>query len=179
LATGTGNPLIHTPGHDAKHTAESVHPWQLGDSIRYHLKSTDEPQKGHDEEFEALSSERARRRQHSSASTIPTLPTVSSDSTSASIHSPTNQMNNATSSKHHRERNRIAARKCRQKAKQSISKLQQRERDLHEQNKVLLSYAASLREEILYLKNEILRHSNCNSSLIQEYIANAARRQMG
>ncbi|KAI1815331.1 hypothetical protein GGS20DRAFT_340052 [Poronia punctata] len=79
-------------------------------------------------------------------------------------------------SKDHRERNRIAARRCRQKAKQGISQLQQRESDLHEQNKALRCYAASLKEEVLRLKMEILRHSNCDSSMIQEYIANAARR---
>jgi len=180
LASGAGTPLIHAPGQDGKHTVDvnSVHPWQLGASIRYHLKSTDEPRKDDDEEFETASSELDRQRQDSSASTIPTLP-LSSDSTSTSLDSPADQTNNATSTKHHRERNRIAARKCRQKAKQSVSKLQQRERDLHERNKMLLNYAASLREEILYLKNEILRHSDCNSSLIQEYITNAARRQMG
>ncbi|KAI8635402.1 hypothetical protein F5Y19DRAFT_10576 [Xylariaceae sp. FL1651] len=81
--------------------------------------------------------------------------------------------------KQHRERNRIAAQKCRQKAKQNVSELQQRERELSQQNRLLLDYAGILREEILGLKNEILRHADCNSNVIQNYIANAARRQMG
>ncbi|KAI0447331.1 hypothetical protein F4803DRAFT_499184 [Xylaria telfairii] len=80
--------------------------------------------------------------------------------------------------KQHRERNRVAARKCRQKAKKNINGLQRRERELSQQNRMLLSYATSLREEILDLKTEILRHSDCNSNIIQSYIANAARRQM-
>ncbi|RYC55121.1 hypothetical protein CHU98_g11088 [Xylaria longipes] len=78
----------------------------------------------------------------------------------------------------HRERNRVAARKCRQKAKRSVAGLQQRERELSQQHRALNNYVSSLREEILDLKTEILRHSDCNSGIIQSYIVDAARRQM-
>ncbi|KAI0203949.1 hypothetical protein F4808DRAFT_393787 [Astrocystis sublimbata] len=78
----------------------------------------------------------------------------------------------------HRERNRVAARKCRQKAKSNIAGLQRRERGLSQQNKILLGCVNSLREEVLDLKTEILRHSDCKSGIIQNYIANAARLQM-
>ncbi|KAI0523789.1 hypothetical protein F5B22DRAFT_417363 [Xylaria bambusicola] len=81
--------------------------------------------------------------------------------------------------KEHRERNRVAARKCRQKAKQNFVGLQRREKELSQKNKALHSHVGCLRDEILDLKNEILRHSGCNSSVIQNYIANAARRQSG
>ncbi|KAK6954298.1 hypothetical protein Daesc_004265 [Daldinia eschscholtzii] len=74
-----------------------------------------------------------------------------------------------------RERNRVAAHKCRQKAKQSMSELQTRERELSQQNRALQEHAGSLRDEILDLKNEILRHSSCDSDIIQNYIARAAR----
>ncbi|KAI0889759.1 uncharacterized protein GGS22DRAFT_149091, partial [Annulohypoxylon maeteangense] len=74
-----------------------------------------------------------------------------------------------------RERNRVAAHKCRQKAKQSMTDLQARERELSQQNRLLQEHAGSLRDEILDLKNEILRHSECNSDIIQNYIARAAR----
>ncbi|KAI2781645.1 hypothetical protein F4815DRAFT_465192 [Daldinia loculata] len=74
-----------------------------------------------------------------------------------------------------RERNRVAAHKCRQKAKQSMSELQTRERELSQQNRILLEHAGSLRDEILDLKNEILKHSNCDSDIIQNYISRAAR----
>ncbi|KAI1470175.1 uncharacterized protein F4812DRAFT_470139 [Daldinia caldariorum] len=74
-----------------------------------------------------------------------------------------------------RERNRVAAHKCRQKAKQSMSELQTRERELSQQNRMLQEHAGSLRDEILDLKNEILRHSSCDSDIIQNYIARAAR----
>ncbi|KAI0404896.1 hypothetical protein F4802DRAFT_615307 [Xylaria palmicola] len=80
--------------------------------------------------------------------------------------------------KQHRERNRVAARKCRQKAKQNIAGLQRREKELGQQNRMLQSYVSSLRDEILDLKTEILRHSTCNNAVIQTYISNAARRQM-
>ncbi|KAI0135140.1 hypothetical protein F4814DRAFT_443962 [Daldinia grandis] len=74
-----------------------------------------------------------------------------------------------------RERNRVAAHKCRQKAKQSMSELQIRERELSQQNRILQQHACSLRDEILDLKNEILKHSNCDSEIIQNYITRAAR----
>ncbi|KAI1414750.1 hypothetical protein F5Y13DRAFT_158251 [Hypoxylon sp. FL1857] len=80
-----------------------------------------------------------------------------------------------TKSRRNRERNRVAAHKCRQKAKQSMSELQTRERELSQQNRMLQEHAGSLRDEILDLKNEILRHSDCNSDVIQNYIAKAAR----
>ncbi|KAJ3575484.1 hypothetical protein NPX13_g4017 [Xylaria arbuscula] len=80
-----------------------------------------------------------------------------------------------TDLKQHRERNRVAARKCRQKAKQNFTSLQRREKELSQKNKALHNHVGGLRDEILDLKNEILRHSGCNSSVIQNYIANAAR----
>ncbi|KAI1209034.1 uncharacterized protein F4807DRAFT_108322 [Annulohypoxylon truncatum] len=80
-----------------------------------------------------------------------------------------------TKSRRNRERNRVAAHKCRQKAKQSMTDLQARERELSRQNRMLQEHAGSLRDEILDLKNEILRHSECNSDIIQNYIARAAR----
>lgn len=80
-----------------------------------------------------------------------------------------------TKTRRNRERNRVAAHKCRQKAKQSMSDLQTRERELSQQNRMLQEHAGCLRDEILDLKNEILRHSDCNSDIIQNYIAKAAR----
>ncbi|KAI5927655.1 hypothetical protein F4810DRAFT_706399 [Camillea tinctor] len=77
--------------------------------------------------------------------------------------------------KRDRERNRVAAHKCRQKAKHNVDELQKRERELSQRNKILVDHAGCLREEILGLKTEILRHSSCNSEIIQNYIAKAAR----
>jgi hypothetical protein len=119
--------------------------------------------------FETTSSEPSR----DSPTSVRRTPSTSVSS--ASLAGP----RETSPTRQHRERNRIAARKCRQKAKRSISELQERERELSQQNRMLVDHASSLREEILYLKNEILRHSECNSSIIQDYITNAARRQMG
>ncbi|KAI0173360.1 hypothetical protein GGR52DRAFT_382519 [Hypoxylon sp. FL1284] len=74
-----------------------------------------------------------------------------------------------------RERNRVAAHKCRQKAKQSMSNLQERERELQTQNRMLREHADNLHSEVLDLKTEILRHSKCDSEVIQSWIARAAR----
>ncbi|RYP75968.1 hypothetical protein DL771_002040 [Monosporascus sp. 5C6A] len=75
----------------------------------------------------------------------------------------------------HRERNRIAAHKCRQKNKQNVEELQQQERELAQQNKYLNAHLNHLKDEVLGLRNEILNHGNCDCELIQNYIAETAR----
>lgn len=105
----------------------------------------------------------------------------SSPISSGSVHvadpsgAPVSTSSTPSRNRRNRERNRVAAHKCRQKAKQSMSDLQTRERELSQQNRLLQEHAGSLRDEILDLKNEILRHSDCNSDIIQNYIAKAAR----
>ncbi|KAI1747899.1 hypothetical protein F4782DRAFT_551441 [Xylaria castorea] len=74
-----------------------------------------------------------------------------------------------------RNRNRLAAAKCRKKAKRGVDDLQQRERDLLRENKMLNAEAGFLREEVLQLKSEILRHSNCDNDYIHHYIQKAAQ----
>ncbi|KAI0512805.1 hypothetical protein F5B22DRAFT_294119 [Xylaria bambusicola] len=76
--------------------------------------------------------------------------------------SPTNQKK--------RNRNRLAAAKCRRKAKRGVDELQQRERDLLRENKMLSAQACALREEVLQLKTEILRHKKCDNDFISQYI---------
>lgn len=76
----------------------------------------------------------------------------------------------------YRERNRIAAHKCRQKNKQSIQELQQQERDLAEKNRFLSAHVDHLKDEVLGLKSEILNHGNCDDELIQNYIAKSAKK---
>ncbi|RYP91184.1 hypothetical protein DL770_002661 [Monosporascus sp. CRB-9-2] len=75
----------------------------------------------------------------------------------------------------HRERNRIAAHKCRQKNRQNVEELQQQERDLAQQNKYLNAHLNHLKDEVLVLRNEILNHGNCDCELIQNYIAETAK----
>lgn len=81
----------------------------------------------------------------------------------------------APRNRRNRERNRVAAHKCRQKAKRSTCALLEQEQELNSQHRILKQHADSLHSEILDLKNEILRHSNCNSEVIQSWIARSAR----
>ncbi|KAK7752616.1 hypothetical protein SLS62_005385 [Diatrype stigma] len=76
----------------------------------------------------------------------------------------------------YRERNRIAAHKCRQKNKQTIQELQQQEHDLAEKNRVLAAHVDHLKDEVLVLKSEILNHGNCEDELIQNYITKSAKK---
>ena len=76
----------------------------------------------------------------------------------------------------HRERNRIAAHKCRQKNKQNIQALQEQERQLAQENKFLAEHAHYLKNEVLGLRNEILNHGNCDDELIQKYITESAKK---
>ena len=75
-----------------------------------------------------------------------------------------------------REKNRIAASKCRRKKKDQERIFEERRRMLQVQNRKLMILAASLRAEILSLKHEILRHGTCDFQPINTYIANAAAR---
>jgi hypothetical protein len=76
------------------------------------------------------------------------------------------------------ERNRIAAKKCRVRKREEASALASREQALEDQNRYLYTQYKFLSTEIYLLKTELLRHINCNSTLIQEYITNEARRSM-
>ena len=76
------------------------------------------------------------------------------------------------------ERNRIAAKKCRVRKREEASALASREQALEDQNQYLYTRYKSLSTEIYLLKTELLRHTNCNCTLIQEYITNEARLSM-
>lgn len=75
-----------------------------------------------------------------------------------------------------RERNRVAAAKCRQKSKVNVDDLRHRERRLSQNNDILKAQAGCLREEVLGLKNSILQHCDCDSQIIDQHIANEATR---
>lgn len=68
------------------------------------------------------------------------------------------------------ERNRLAASKCRQKKKQWVENLEAKARNLQAQYKQLNLVVDSLRNEILYLKVEMVRHKDCEGSDIQKFI---------
>ncbi len=68
------------------------------------------------------------------------------------------------------ERNRVAASKCRQKKKEWTQNLENRARELQKNNNMLRLDVDSLRQEVLFLKGEILKHSSCDCSQIQEFV---------
>jgi len=84
--------------------------------------------------------------------------------------------NTRTKKKTIREKNRTAATKYRNKTKKGIEELQEMESQLSEKNRILSGHVECLRNEILALKTEILRHGTCESPLIQEYIMKTAKR---
>ncbi|KAI1799208.1 hypothetical protein F4811DRAFT_124956 [Daldinia bambusicola] len=73
------------------------------------------------------------------------------------------------------EKNRVAASKCRKKKKKETNNLQVRAKALTAERNVLKSMADALREEVIELKNEILKHGMCDCHVIQNYITESAR----
>ena len=65
------------------------------------------------------------------------------------------------------ERNRVAASKCRQKKKEWTSNLETRARDLQKNNSSLRMMLGSLKDEVLWLKGEMLKHTSCGCEQIQ------------
>jgi len=57
-----------------------------------------------------------------------------------------------------RARNRVAARKCRTRKLERISRLEDRVKDLKGQNGDLLNTATGLREQVMKLKQQIVEH---------------------
>ena len=67
-------------------------------------------------------------------------------------------------------RNRIAASKCRQKRKEWATGLDNQVRELQMKRESLGYLTNSLKDEVLYLKEEMLRHSLCNYAPIKAYL---------
>ena len=68
------------------------------------------------------------------------------------------------------ERNRVAASKCRQKKKEWTQNLENRARELQKHNNQLRMVVDLCRQEILFLKGELLKHSQCECESIQTFI---------
>lgn len=79
----------------------------------------------------------------------------------------------------HLEKNRVAAHKCRQRKKEYINGLEGRAREYSAKNKALKDNVAMLREEVLSLKNEVLRHAGCGFWAVDEYLARCAGDLLG
>lgn len=72
------------------------------------------------------------------------------------------------------ERNRVAASKCRQKKKEWTQNLESRARELQKNNASLRLMLESLRQELLFLKGEMLQHNQCGCIQIQEFLKTGA-----
>ncbi|KAK4672634.1 hypothetical protein QC763_104790 [Podospora pseudopauciseta] len=74
-----------------------------------------------------------------------------------------------------RSRNRQAAIRYRVKTQAAASRLEAEEQEISSRRKSLLTSVGQLREEVYNLKNEVLKHADCDCPLIQAYLAHAAR----
>jgi len=74
------------------------------------------------------------------------------------------------------ERNRIAASKCRRKKKQWTQNLEDTAREVQTASKNLHKQVAALRNELLHLKGELLKHNGCSCERIKQYLMNEATR---
>lgn len=74
-----------------------------------------------------------------------------------------------------RERNRIAANKCRQKKKREHQQIERRLSDEIKRKEVLLSQLNCLREEAWELKNMMFQHAECENQQIDLQLANMMR----
>ncbi|KAL8803774.1 MAG: hypothetical protein Q9182_002984 [Xanthomendoza sp. 2 TL-2023] len=72
------------------------------------------------------------------------------------------------------ERNRVAASKCRQKKKEWTQNLENRARDLQKENQSLRIMIDSMRQEMLFIKSEMLKHTTCGCEQIQGWVKSNA-----
>jgi hypothetical protein len=73
-------------------------------------------------------------------------------------------------------RNRAAASRYRAKTQAAFAQLEAEEREASVRNQSLLACAGQLRDEVFQLKNELLRHADCECPLIRGYLERAAER---
>ena len=69
-----------------------------------------------------------------------------------------------------RERNRIAANKCRQQKRARINELQVKEKDLISRKHYLNMVVEILRNELVVLRSKCLEHAGCGCESIREYL---------
>ncbi|KAF9694340.1 hypothetical protein EKO04_007687 [Ascochyta lentis] len=79
----------------------------------------------------------------------------------------------------HLQKNRIAANKSRRRRKELAADLKANVADLTSKNTALKAEETLLRERVLNLKNEVLRHARCGSWAIDRYVARSASDLLG
>ncbi|KAG9255572.1 uncharacterized protein F5Z01DRAFT_635201 [Emericellopsis atlantica] len=75
---------------------------------------------------------------------------------------------------HLRARNRVAAAKFRERKRESVGKLKEKEECARTANRMLADEISQLKEETLQLKSMVLEHAGCGCGHIDEYIKHAA-----
>ncbi len=73
-----------------------------------------------------------------------------------------------------REKNRVAANKCRSRRRQEEDKLKSKYEDLEQEHRRLLKALLELVAESLLLKNMLTAHGSCDCRLIQDYLESAS-----
>ncbi|SPJ83618.1 uncharacterized protein FTOL_10134 [Fusarium torulosum] len=73
------------------------------------------------------------------------------------------------------ERDRITANKLRLRKKEDLMRLQSVEQAMEQRHKTLSRSVDDLKEEVLYLKMQLLQHKSCKCTLIQHYINEEAQ----
>ncbi|KAL8657603.1 MAG: hypothetical protein Q9226_001746 [Calogaya cf. arnoldii] len=68
------------------------------------------------------------------------------------------------------ERNRVAASKCRQKKKEWTQNLESRARQLQKENHSLRVVLDSMRDEMIFIKDEMLKHTTCGCEQIKGWV---------
>jgi len=118
-----------------------------------------------------------KRKRPSTSTDTPTQPTKRTRKY-ASRNSPKNEIDTTKPEDVRRfkflERNRVAASKCRQKKKEWTNNLETKARELQKNNSNLRIMVESLRQEMVFLKSEMLKHSSCDCPAIHEYLQSGA-----
>lgn len=74
------------------------------------------------------------------------------------------------------ERNRVAASKCRQKKKEWMQNLEETARTAQHNSKFLQATVGQLKGEVLMLKQELLKHHDCECAKIRTYLMQEAEK---
>ncbi|KAK4069022.1 transcriptional regulator family: bZIP [Trichoderma harzianum] len=74
-----------------------------------------------------------------------------------------------------KQRNRVAASKCRQKKKEKVDELKEIKSSLEARNKDLLMEYRRLRQEVGQVKSHLIHHTECNDPNIDSWVENEAK----
>ncbi|OMP88896.1 Cyclic AMP-responsive element-binding protein 5 [Diplodia seriata] len=136
--------------------------WEAGDG-RLHTPSDD-----------------TKSQQRTSESTEPSEPTIKRRTPRKSTKQRRQQVADTPEGRARREtnleKNRMAANRCRQKRKVWTNRLEDKHRQLAAHNALLRAEVASLYDAVFALKEMALRHADCGSRPIDEYVRLEAER---